>query len=51
MAVLLREQTSKLILFHKLLNFSISDSMNDFILTVFFGFNLEKFIDSEIPSP
>ena len=29
----------------------ISDSMNDFILILFFGFDIKNYIDSEIPRP
>ena len=34
---------------YKVLNFRVSDSMNDFDLIVFFGFAIKSYIDSEIP--
>ena len=36
-------------IFYKVLNFRVSDSMNDFDLIVFFGFAIKSYIDSEIP--
>ena len=37
------------LLSNKNLNFRISDSMNDFILTTFIEFSIKNYIDSEIP--
>ena len=34
---------------YKVLNFRVSDSMNNFDLSVFFGFAIKSYIDSEIP--
>ena len=38
-------------IFYKVLNFRVSDSMNDFDLIVFFGFAIISYMDSEIPRP
>ena len=38
-------------IFYKNVNFRNSDSVSDFILTMFFGFSIKSYINSEIPRP
>ena len=46
---LLRKLTSNEILFYKFLNSSISDSMNEFILTMLIEISIKSYINCEFP--
>ena len=51
MAISYRTSFQNEFIFYKHLNFRVSDSMNDFILTFTIEFSRKSYINTEIPRP